>query len=53
MHEMWLEGMNKQTCGQVTLEEILNFLGKEIPRNVQDRSHFLFVECTFPKTGNF
>ena len=22
-------------------------------RNVQDRSHFLFMDCTFPTTGNF
>jgi len=35
------------------LEEILNFLGWEIPRNVQDSSCFLFMDCTFPTTGNF
>ena len=35
------------------LEEILNFLGQEIPWNLQDSSHFLFMVWTFPTPGNF
>ena len=37
----------------LTLEEILNFLGKEISLNVQESSHFLFVAWTFLTSGNF
>ena len=34
-------------------EKILNFLGKKIPWNVQESSHFLFMAWIFPTQGNF